>query len=117
MLREKTIPGGKPVVTGLVEIHGMSCMKLIFVSEFFHGQRNENFYASLYAGLCYESQALVVRIDPRRVYLKNPDDAELNAVKVKKPGPPGEGYAWYQCTVPILSVKEHLSKEGIEVRM
>eukprot|EP00268_Persea_americana_P045628 TRINITY_DN4659_c1_g2_i3.p1 TRINITY_DN4659_c1_g2~~TRINITY_DN4659_c1_g2_i3.p1 ORF type:complete len:347 (-),score=76.92 TRINITY_DN4659_c1_g2_i3:314-1354(-) len=47
----------------------------------------------------YGNQAVVVSIDPRRVYLKNPDDVEFKAVKVKRPGPHGEGYAWYQCTV------------------
>ncbi|KAL5990445.1 Imidazole glycerol phosphate synthase hisHF, chloroplastic [Asimina triloba] len=44
-------------------------------------------------------QAVVVSIDPRRVYLKNPGDVKFKTVKVTKPGPNGEGYAWYQCTV------------------
>lgn len=42
---------------------------------------------------------MVVSIDPRRVYLRDPDDVEFKAVQVTKPGPHGEGYAWYQCTV------------------
>ncbi|GMY24741.1 imidazole glycerol phosphate synthase hisHF, chloroplastic-like [Fagus crenata] len=128
----------------------------------------------------YGNQAVVVSIDPRRVYLKNPDDVEFKAVRLTNPGPNGEEYAWYQCTVslhcfvrqgkgfdigliklisdavsipviassgaggvehfsevfaktnasaalaagifhrkevPVQSVKEHLSKEGIEVRI
>ncbi|XP_058094704.1 imidazole glycerol phosphate synthase hisHF, chloroplastic [Magnolia sinica] len=47
----------------------------------------------------YGNQAVVVSIDPRRVYLKNPADVNFKAVKVTKPGPSGEEYAWYQCTV------------------
>ncbi|KAJ9153803.1 hypothetical protein P3X46_027205 [Hevea brasiliensis] len=47
----------------------------------------------------YGNQAVVVSIDPRRVYLKNPSDVELKAVRVTDPGPNGEEYAWYQCTV------------------
>lgn len=47
----------------------------------------------------YGNQAVVVSIDPRRVYLVHPNDAEFKAVRVKNPGPNGEEYAWYQCTV------------------
>ncbi|KAM7498905.1 hypothetical protein LguiA_023319 [Lonicera macranthoides] len=47
----------------------------------------------------YGNQAVVVSIDPRRVYLRNPNDVELKAVRVRNPGPNGEEYAWYQCTV------------------
>lgn len=47
----------------------------------------------------YGNQAVVVSIDPRRVYLKNPNDVKFKAVKVTTPGPLGEEYAWYQCTV------------------
>uniref|UniRef100_A0A2N9H1Z0 Glutamine amidotransferase domain-containing protein n=1 Tax=Fagus sylvatica TaxID=28930 RepID=A0A2N9H1Z0_FAGSY len=46
-----------------------------------------------------ENEAVVVSIDPRRVYLKNPDDVEFKAVRLTNPGPNGEEYAWYQCTV------------------
>ncbi|KAH7546751.1 hypothetical protein FEM48_Zijuj01G0234700 [Ziziphus jujuba var. spinosa] len=47
----------------------------------------------------YGNQAVVVSIDPRRVYLKDPDDVEFKAVRVTNPGPNGEEFAWYQCTV------------------
>lgn len=33
-------------------------------------------------------QAVVVSIDPRRVYLSNPDDVEFKAIKVKDEGKP-----------------------------
>ncbi|KAG5546561.1 hypothetical protein RHGRI_018663 [Rhododendron griersonianum] len=47
----------------------------------------------------YGNQAVVVSIDPRRVFLKNPDDVDFKTVRVSNPGPNGEEYAWYQCTV------------------
>uniref|UniRef100_A0A6N2M629 Glutamine amidotransferase domain-containing protein n=1 Tax=Salix viminalis TaxID=40686 RepID=A0A6N2M629_SALVM len=127
----------------------------------------------------YGNQAVVVSIDPRRMYLNDPSDVEFKSIRLTKQGPNGEEYAWYQCTinggregqgkgfdvdlikmisdavsipviassgagavehftdvfsktnasaalaagifhrkeVPIRSVKEHLLKEGIEVRI
>ncbi|CAA0828607.1 Imidazole glycerol phosphate synthase hisHF-chloroplastic [Striga hermonthica] len=47
----------------------------------------------------YGNQAVVVSIDPRRVYVKDPRDVEFKSVRVSKPGPNGEEFAWYQCTV------------------
>ncbi|RDX94393.1 Imidazole glycerol phosphate synthase hisHF, chloroplastic [Mucuna pruriens] len=47
----------------------------------------------------YGNQAVVVSIDPRRVYVKDPKDVQLKTIRVSSPGPNGEEYAWYQCTV------------------
>ncbi|XP_057547855.1 imidazole glycerol phosphate synthase hisHF, chloroplastic [Amaranthus tricolor] len=47
----------------------------------------------------YGNQAVVVSIDPRRVYINSPDDVPFKSIKVTNPGPNGEKYAWYQCTV------------------
>ncbi|CAF2272700.1 hypothetical protein YC2023_045576 [Brassica napus] len=47
----------------------------------------------------YGNQAVVVSIDPRRVYVNDPDDVPYKVIKVTNPGPNGEEYAWYQCTV------------------
>ncbi|KAL4190421.1 hypothetical protein AMTRI_Chr07g24730 [Amborella trichopoda] len=47
----------------------------------------------------YGNQAVVVSIDPRRVYLKSPNDVEFKTIRVMSPGPNEEEYAWYQCTV------------------
>ncbi|KAH7663430.1 Aldolase-type TIM barrel-containing protein [Dioscorea alata] len=43
--------------------------------------------------------AVVVSIDPHGVYLKSLDDVKFKTVKVSAPGPDGDEYAWYQCTV------------------
>ncbi|KAK8693312.1 hypothetical protein V6N13_070901 [Hibiscus sabdariffa] len=52
----------------------------------------------------YGNQAVVVSIDPRRVYVKDPNDVQFKTIRVTKPGPNGEEYAWYQCTVGFFSL-------------
>lgn len=47
----------------------------------------------------YGAQAVVISVDPRRVYVKNPEDTAHNTIKTTIPGPEGEMYCWYQCTV------------------
>ncbi len=48
----------------------------------------------------YGSQAVVISIDPRRVYVKSPDEApEHNVIKHSEKGPDNEEYCWFQCTV------------------
>jgi imidazole glycerol-phosphate synthase len=51
----------------------------------------------------YGAQAVVISIDPKRVYVKDKEDADNNHVVVELDdgslGPSGEKYCWYQCTV------------------
>jgi imidazole glycerol phosphate synthase subunit HisF len=47
----------------------------------------------------YGKQAVVVSIDPRRVYVADPDDTTHTCVKASQPGPNGERWCWWQCTV------------------
>ncbi|MFW8600967.1 imidazole glycerol phosphate synthase subunit HisF [Desulfobacterota bacterium M19] len=48
----------------------------------------------------YGSQAVVISIDPRRIYVKNEAEAmDHHVIKTTQPGPNGEEYCWYQCTV------------------
>jgi len=47
----------------------------------------------------YGNQAVVVSVDPRRVYVSSPDDTAHYAIETATPGPKGEKYCWYQCTV------------------
>ena len=47
----------------------------------------------------YGNQAVVISVDPRRIYVKSPEDAQHNTIKTEFPGPNGEQYCWYQCTV------------------
>ncbi|MFP3998831.1 MAG: imidazole glycerol phosphate synthase subunit HisF [Desulfobacterales bacterium] len=47
----------------------------------------------------YGSQAVVISIDPRRVYVNGPDEAAGHVIKTETPGPNGESFCWFQCTV------------------
>lgn len=48
----------------------------------------------------YGAQAVVISVDPKRVYVQSPDMAkEKNVIETRYPGPEGEKYCWYQCTV------------------
>jgi imidazole glycerol-phosphate synthase len=49
--------------------------------------------------LVYGAQAVVISVDPRRVYVNRPEDTKRNTIKTRVPGPNGEQYCWYQCTV------------------
>ena len=47
----------------------------------------------------YGSQAVVISVDPRRVYVKSPDDTVHQTIETALPGPGGERCCWYQCTI------------------
>ncbi len=47
----------------------------------------------------YGSQAVVISVDPRRVYVNSPEDTLHSTIKTDCHGPNGEEYCWYQCTV------------------
>ncbi|MDF1613913.1 imidazole glycerol phosphate synthase subunit HisF [Desulfurivibrio dismutans] len=47
----------------------------------------------------YGNQAVVISIDPRRVYVNRPEDVPHRVIPTAFPGPGGEEYCWYQCTV------------------
>jgi glutamine amidotransferase/cyclase len=47
----------------------------------------------------YGNQAVVISVDPRRVYVKTPDAVDHPVIETAFPGPAGEKYCWYQCTI------------------
>ncbi len=47
----------------------------------------------------YGAQAVVISVDPRRVYVNSPDDTPHHVLETEYPGPENERYCWYQCTV------------------
>lgn len=47
----------------------------------------------------YGSQAVVISVDPRRVYVAEPGDVPHETIATADPGPNGERYCWYQCTI------------------
>jgi glutamine amidotransferase/cyclase len=47
----------------------------------------------------YGNQAVVISIDPRRVYVKSSKEVRHHVIETALPGPDGERYCWYQCTI------------------
>ncbi len=47
----------------------------------------------------YGNQAVVISVDPRRVYVDSPGATRHPVIETAVPGPRGERYCWYQCTV------------------
>ena len=47
----------------------------------------------------YGNQAVVISVDPRRVYVASPDAVQHKVIETSSPGPNGEQYCWYQCTI------------------
>jgi glutamine amidotransferase/cyclase len=47
----------------------------------------------------YGNQAVVISVDPRRVYVASPDEVNHTVTETAFPGPNGEKYCWYQCTI------------------
>ena len=47
----------------------------------------------------YGNQAVVISVDPRRVYVDSPDAVDHHVIETEIPGPNGERWCWYQCTI------------------
>jgi len=47
----------------------------------------------------YGNQAVVISVDPRRVYAASADAVPHPVIETQFPGPRGERFCWYQCTV------------------
>jgi glutamine amidotransferase/cyclase len=47
----------------------------------------------------YGRQAVVISIDPRRVYVDSPEQVPQQVIETHFPGPHGERYCWYECTI------------------
>ena len=47
----------------------------------------------------YGVQAVVISVDPKRIYVTDPKDTKHHVIETKVLGPKGEKYCWYQCTV------------------
>ncbi|KAI9707526.1 MAG: Histidine biosynthesis bifunctional protein hisB [Candelina mexicana] len=47
----------------------------------------------------YGNQAVVVSVDPRRMYTASPKDTGHQTIKTQHVGPNAEEFCWYQCTI------------------
>ncbi|KAL5333292.1 hypothetical protein BJX70DRAFT_381484 [Aspergillus crustosus] len=47
----------------------------------------------------YGNQAVVVSVDPKRVYVNRPEDTKHHTLKTKYPSSTNQTFCWYQCTI------------------
>ncbi|KAL2011861.1 hypothetical protein VTN00DRAFT_4579 [Thermoascus crustaceus] len=47
----------------------------------------------------YGKQAVVVSVDPKRVYVTRPEDTKHHTIRTSYPNTAGQDICWYQCTV------------------
>ncbi|PYH47713.1 imidazoleglycerol-phosphate synthase [Aspergillus saccharolyticus JOP 1030-1] len=47
----------------------------------------------------YGNQAVVVSVDPKRVYVSGPEDTTHHTIRTKYPDDSGRSFCWYQCTI------------------
>ena len=59
----------------------------------------------------YGNQAVVVSVDPKKVYVNSPDDTHHHTIKTRHPSAEGQEYVWYQCTI-----KGGREKRDLDVR-
>jgi glutamine amidotransferase/cyclase len=73
----------------------------VLVAEAFYarGGRGDGNSAIEQIARVYGSQAVVISVDPRRVYVDAPDATSHRCVQTAESGPNGEGYCWFQCTI------------------
>lgn len=69
------------------------------VEEFLQTGKRSGKSAIEQISMVYGAQAVVISVDPRRVYVHAPEDTAHNTIETTTPGPQGENYCWYQCTV------------------
>lgn len=47
----------------------------------------------------YGAQAVVISVDPKRVYVNDPSETKNKTIKTSVPDSEGRQYCWYQCTI------------------
>ncbi|KAI8069431.1 hypothetical protein BC940DRAFT_318279 [Gongronella butleri] len=71
----------------------------VYAAEKYYAQGKDGTSAIETIAKAYGAQAVVISVDPRRVYVKDPSETTHHTVKASVPGPNGEQFCWYQCTV------------------
>jgi glutamine amidotransferase/cyclase len=72
---------------------------VLIAEEFMTGSRKSAPGSIEQISRVYGNQAVVISIDPRRVYVDSPDEVEHHVIQTDIPGPNGERYCWFQCTI------------------
>lgn len=73
----------------------------VFAAELFYKDRDVALQTSSIAQISrkYGKQAVVISVDPVRVYVKDPNETTHQTTKTSLLGPNGEEFVWFQCTV------------------
>ncbi|EIC20239.1 imidazole glycerol phosphate synthase HisHF [Thiorhodovibrio frisius] len=73
----------------------------VLIAEAFHarGGHGDGSSAIEQIARVYGNQAVVISVDPRRVYVESPEASSHHCIQTLEPGPNGEGYCWFQCTI------------------
>ena len=72
---------------------------VLIVEEFLKTGRKTGKSAIEEISQAYGRQAIVISVDPRRVYVSAPDKVDHHVIETTQLGPHGEKYCWYQCTI------------------
>ena len=73
---------------------------VIAAEEYYHNQKQLSGQTAIeQISTKYGNQAVVVSVDPRRVFVRSPDTTNHHTIKTTHLGPSGEEYCWYQCTI------------------
>ena len=72
----------------------------VMAAEDYHvsGRKLSGYTAIEQISAAYGNQAVVVSIDPKRVYVRQPGETSHHTIRTKILGPSGEAFCWYQCT-------------------
>ncbi len=63
------------------------------------GDRGDGTSAIEQISRAYGAQAVVISVDPRRVYLHSAEETSHAVIKTDRRGPDGQEYCWFQCTI------------------
>ncbi|MBT8407306.1 MAG: imidazole glycerol phosphate synthase HisHF, partial [Deltaproteobacteria bacterium] len=72
---------------------------VLIVEEYLKSRRKTGRSSIEEIARVYGNQAVVISIDPRRVYVQSEDAVRHQVIETAIPGPNGERYCWYQCTI------------------
>jgi glutamine amidotransferase/cyclase len=73
----------------------------VFAAERFYksGEKGDGSSAIEQISKVYGAQAVVISVDPRRIYVQDPSETPHHVIRTNFIGPKGERFCWYQCTV------------------
>ncbi len=72
---------------------------VLVVESYLEGRQTTGESAIEMISRVYGSQAVVISIDPQRIYVDRPAGIPQQVIETTLPGPKGERYCWFQCTI------------------